>query len=95
MSIEGTNAADSITLRLKAGDPSTLQVDVGDNGSANFNFARDKINAITVDASSGNDLVRVDESNGVFTDAIRDHPRRRAGRRQPVRRLRGGDARGW
>ena len=71
LSIEGTNAADSITLRLKAGDPSTLQVDVGDNGSANFNFARDKINAITVDASSGNDLVRVDESNGVFTDAIR------------------------
>ena len=51
LSIEGTNAADSITLRLKAGDPSTLQVDVGDNGSANFNFARDKINAITVDAS--------------------------------------------
>ena len=71
LSIEGTNAADSITLRLNAGDPSTLQIDVGDNGSADFRFARDKINAIVVDAGRGNDLVRIDESNGVFTDAIR------------------------
>ena len=71
LSVEGTNAADSITLRLKAGDPSTLQVDVGDNGSADFNFARARINAITLDAGRGNDLVRIDESNGVFTDTIR------------------------
>ena len=71
LSIEGTNGADSITLRLAAGDPSTLQVDVGDNGSADFDFARAKVSAITVDAGSGNDLVRIDESNGVFTDTIR------------------------
>ncbi len=70
LSIEGTNAADAITLRLKAGDPSTLQVDVGDNGSADFKFARAKIAAITVDAAGGNDVVRIDESNGVFTDTI-------------------------
>ena len=70
LSIEGTNAADSITLRLKAGDPSTLQVDVGDNGSADFKFARAKVSAITVDAAGGNDNVRIDESNGVFTDTI-------------------------
>ncbi len=70
LSIEGTNAADAITLRLKAGDPSTLQVDVGDNGSADFKFARAKVSAITVDAAGGNDNVRIDESNGVFTDTI-------------------------
>ena len=70
LSIEGTNAADAITLRLKAGDPSTLQVDVGDNGSADFKFALAKISAIAVDAGGGNDVVRIDESNGVFTDKI-------------------------
>src|SRR6478752_2407073 len=71
LSILGTDAADSITLRLKAGDPNALQVDVGDKGSADFNFPRARINAITVDAGAGNDLVRIDESNGVFTDTIR------------------------
>ena len=70
LSIEGTNAADAITLRLKAGDPSTLQVDVGDNGSADFKFARAKVSAISVDAGGGNDVVRIDESNGLFTDTI-------------------------
>src|SRR5947209_11157970 len=67
LSVEGTNADDAITLRLKAGDPSTLQVDVGDNGTADFKFALDKISAIAVDAGAGNDTVRIDESNGVFT----------------------------
>ena len=71
LSIEGSDAADSITLRLKDGDPSTVQVDIGNNRSADFNFARAKINAITVDAGRGNDVVRIDESNGVFTDTIR------------------------
>ena len=70
LSIEGTNAADSIALRLKAGDPTILEV-VGDNGSVDFQFARAKISAINVDAGRGNDLVSVDESNGVFTDSIR------------------------
>jgi Ca2+-binding RTX toxin-like protein len=70
LSIEGTNAADSITLRLAAGDPSILEVEVGGNHSAEFKFARAKINAISVDAGRGNDTVSVDESNGVFTDTI-------------------------
>jgi Ca2+-binding RTX toxin-like protein len=71
LSIEGTNAADKITLRLKAGDPSTLQVDVGDNGSADFEFARADVAEITVNAGYGDDLVRIDEGNGIFTDKIR------------------------
>jgi Ca2+-binding RTX toxin-like protein len=70
LSIEGTEAGDAITLRLEAGDPGTLQVDVGDDGSTDFRFARRKIDAIVVDARGGDDRVRIDESNGVFTDVI-------------------------
>jgi len=68
--IKGTRASDAIALRLKAGDPGTLQVDFGDNGSADFSFARNKVARIAVDARAGNDRVRIDDSNGAFTDTI-------------------------
>jgi Ca2+-binding RTX toxin-like protein len=70
LKVKGTRASDAIALRLKAGDPGTLQVDFGDDGSADFSFARDKIAKIAVDARAGNDRVRIDDSNGTFTDAI-------------------------
>ena len=66
----GTKVDDKITLRLQAGRPDKLEVDVGDDGSADFRFDRKHIAAIEVDAASGDDLVRIDESNGVFTDSI-------------------------
>ena len=47
-----------------------LQVDVGDDGSADFTFARAEIAKISVDGGNGDDVVRIDESNGVFTDTI-------------------------
>ncbi len=70
LKIKGTREDDKITLRLKAGDPGTLQVDVGDDGSADFSFERDDIERVDVRARGGGDLLRIDESNGVFTDAI-------------------------
>jgi Ca2+-binding RTX toxin-like protein len=70
LKVKGTRASDAIALRLKAGDRGTLQVDFGDDGSADFSFARDKIAKIAVDARAGNDRVRIDDSNGTFTDAI-------------------------
>ncbi len=70
LTIKGTRASDRIALRLQAGNPGILQVDVGDDGSADFSFKRDKIAKIVVDARAGDDLVRIDESNGVFTDGI-------------------------
>jgi Ca2+-binding RTX toxin-like protein len=70
LSIKGTKASDKIALRLQAGDPGTLQVDVGDNGSADFYFQRNAIAKIAVDSRGGADLVRIDESNGSFTDTI-------------------------
>ena len=70
LSVVGTDAADKIALRLKAGDPATLQVDVGDDGSADFSFKRKNVAKIVVAARAGNDLVRIDEVNGLFTDSI-------------------------
>jgi hypothetical protein len=70
LTIKGTKASEKIALRLQAGDPSALQVDVGDDGSAEFSFWRDTITKLDVRAQAGNDVVRVDESNGAFTDTI-------------------------
>jgi Ca2+-binding RTX toxin-like protein len=70
LTIEGTEASDRIALRLEAGDAGVLQIDVGDDGSADFSFQRADITSIAVDASAGDDNVRIDDSNGPFTDSI-------------------------
>jgi Ca2+-binding RTX toxin-like protein len=70
LTIKGTKASDKIALRLQAGQAGILQIDVGDDGSADFNFERGEIAKINVEAKAGNDLVRIDESNGLFTDTI-------------------------
>src|SRR6478752_3349275 len=68
--VRGTGANDAITLRLAAGNPAVLQVDLGDNGSGDFSFPRAAIDSISVKARSGNDRVRIDDTNGAFTNAI-------------------------
>ncbi|HEY2371256.1 MAG TPA: calcium-binding protein [Gaiellaceae bacterium] len=68
--IVGTDASDKIALRLAAGRSDVLEVDVGDDGSADFRFHLQPVDAITVDAGAGDDLVRIDESNGAFTNSI-------------------------
>src|SRR5438552_14557889 len=70
LTIVGTEASDKIALRLQAGQPGVLQVDVGDDGSADFEFERADVATIAVDAGAGDDSVRIDESNGSFTDSI-------------------------
>jgi Ca2+-binding RTX toxin-like protein len=70
LAIRGSKASDKITLRLRAGQPDILEVDVGDDGSPDFSFARSMVAKIVVNAGSGNDAVRIDDSNGSFTDAI-------------------------
>jgi Ca2+-binding RTX toxin-like protein len=68
--VKGTNTSETIALRLRAGEPGILEIDVGDDGSADFSFKRADIAEIAVKAGPGDDLVRMDESNGVFTDSI-------------------------
>jgi len=53
LTIKGTEASDKIALRLQAGNPAILQVDVGDDGSADFSFERNEIAKIAVDARPG------------------------------------------
>jgi hypothetical protein len=68
--VQGGDHGDAIALRLKAGDPGRIQVDVGDDGSADFSFARGDVSAIKVRGGDGNDSIRVDDANGAFTDSI-------------------------
>jgi Ca2+-binding RTX toxin-like protein len=68
--VKGTAASDKLALRLRAGDPSKIQVDVGDNGSADATFARNKVKRIRVKAGGGDDQVRIDDANGAFTNTI-------------------------
>jgi Ca2+-binding RTX toxin-like protein len=70
LTVKGTKASEKIALRLKAGDSSILEVDAGDNGSADFSFPRAGFTRIVVDGRAGNDAIRVDETNGVFEDTI-------------------------
>jgi Ca2+-binding RTX toxin-like protein len=69
--ILGSPAADRLTLRLDKNDPTQLQVDVADDGSADFSFGLDTFNAIDVATGNGDDTVKIDQSNGSFTDSKR------------------------
>ena len=66
LSITGNNAASKLTLRLGA-TATILEVDVGDDGSAEFSFDRSTFDRITIDASGGNDIVTMNEQSGAFT----------------------------
>jgi Ca2+-binding RTX toxin-like protein len=68
--VKGTRGDDGIALRLQAGRPDRLQVDFGDDGTADFTFARSAIDRIAVYGRGGDDAIRIDEANGVFTDTI-------------------------
>ena len=70
LTIKGTNAADLIALRLSAVQRGVLQVDVGDDGTADFEFNSADLAQIIVKAANGDDTVRIDEGNGVFSDTI-------------------------
>jgi Ca2+-binding RTX toxin-like protein len=76
LEVKSGDKDNAVALRLKAGDPTQVQVDVGDDGSAEFSFARGDLSAIKVKMGGGDDSVRVDDANGAFTNA---HPTTIAG----------------
>jgi Ca2+-binding RTX toxin-like protein len=67
LNVLGTAANNRITLRLKPGNKSRLQVDVGGNGSAEFTFKRSAFNRIVVRGAAGADALSINERHGVFT----------------------------
>jgi RTX calcium-binding nonapeptide repeat (4 copies) len=68
--VQGGDGGQRVALRLKAGDPQTIQVDAADNGSADFSFNRAAVHTIRVRMGDGNDSARIDDANGAFTDTI-------------------------
>jgi hypothetical protein len=68
LEVRGGPRSDAVALRL--GDRTQVQVDVGDDGSADFSFPIIDIRAIDVNMGRGNDSVRIDDANGAFTDTI-------------------------
>jgi RTX calcium-binding nonapeptide repeat (4 copies) len=70
LDVKGGDGGQQVALRLKSGDASVIQVDAGDNGSADFSFDRGDVDAIRVKTGDGNDSARIDDANGSFTDTI-------------------------
>jgi hypothetical protein len=68
LTVTGTSAGDRLVLRLAAGDPNTLQIDFGDDGSTDASFDRGTFSTINVSLLGGDDQFRVDQSGGAFTD---------------------------
>jgi hypothetical protein len=69
--VVGSHTPDRIALRLSADDPNLLQVDIGDDRSADLTFALREFDGIVVDAGNGDDKVRIDDTNGAFTTTKR------------------------
>ena len=70
LTLVGDGDSDQLVLRLRAGDPTILEVDVGADGTADFSFNRSRFRAIEVQAKGGDDEVRIDQSNGAFPDEL-------------------------
>jgi len=62
---------DSARLALRLQTSTILDVDVGDDGSADFSFDRSKFAQIIIDGGGGDDFIRMDESRGPFTEEER------------------------
>jgi Ca2+-binding RTX toxin-like protein len=70
LTVSGSVGHDRIALRLAPGAPGTLQVDFGDDGSAEHSFDRSTFTRVAVNMLSGNDQFRSDQVNGTFADEI-------------------------
>ena len=69
--VVGSQKADQITLRLDPRNADVLNVDFGDNGTIDFSFFRSTFDAIVVEAGNGDDTIKIDQTNGAFTDTER------------------------
>ncbi len=65
--VEGDADADRLSVGLRSGNATILEIDVDDNGSVEFAVDRATFGAILIDAGDGDDFVRISEFNGPFT----------------------------
>jgi len=68
LTVRGSAAGERLALRLAPGASGTLQVDFGDDGTADASFDRATFSQIRVTLRSGDDAFRVDQVNGAFAD---------------------------
>ena len=87
LEINGTFRSDTIALRLRAGDAGLLQVDLGDNGSAEFRFDRERFDHIVVDARGGGRRAPDRPGERRLHRHHPNHPRRGGRKRHPHRGL--------
>jgi Ca2+-binding RTX toxin-like protein len=66
LNVRGSDGGQQVGLRLN-GAGNQIQVDAGNDGSADFSFAAGDVDAIKVKMGDGHDLARIDDSNGAFT----------------------------
>ncbi|HET6954722.1 MAG TPA: hypothetical protein VFI47_30450 [Acidimicrobiales bacterium] len=66
--VTASNGDDSLALRLAAGNTAVLEVDFGDDGTADASVDRATFSRIEVFTLRGNDSYRVDQVNGAFAD---------------------------
>jgi predicted ester cyclase len=66
--LKGDSDSDVLVLRPQLGSPSTLDVDVGGDGTADFSFDRTTFTAIDVRAGEGDDEVRI--VPGLFDEIV-------------------------
>jgi Ca2+-binding RTX toxin-like protein len=64
--VTGNGASSRVALRL--GPTGLLEVDLGDDQVADKSFDRATFERIVIDAGGGDDVVRIDDSGGLFTD---------------------------
>ena len=70
LEVKSGDQDNAVAIRLKAGDPTRVQVDAGDDGTDDFSFVRGDVITINVKTGDSDDSVRIDDANGVFTNTI-------------------------
>ena len=66
LAIEGSDNSDKITLRVRAAKPDKIEIDVRDDGTADFKVNRDRVRRILVEGEDGGDQLRIDDSEVAF-----------------------------
>ena len=82
LTVTGSKQDDDIALRLRAGDPSVLEVVV--EGERTDDFKSGQVDRIEVDGDKGDDTIAIDEYNVLIGTSIRT-----GGRQPPLQAPRG------
>jgi Ca2+-binding RTX toxin-like protein len=70
LTVTGTDGSDHITIGRSASNPNILEVDVLNGGRHSIDLRAKKVDSILVKLGAGDDSIRIDDSNGTFTDSL-------------------------